>query len=133
MESQNTLSCECSYIIETLKRIDKMQKDAVVSEEQECITCQNSLISFSNNTIPLIIGLRCGGILTGSVGVTSQTASHFKVESIRCNRYITLRLLTIDDGSLSATPYTLTIDGECICYIQCLEPISTTSCNLNTL
>lgn len=133
MENQNTLCNDCSYIIEILKKIDKMQKEAIISEEQECITCQNSLISFANNTIPLIIGLRCGGTLSGNVGTTGQIAYHFKVESIRCNRYITLRLLTLDDSTLSATPYTLTIDGECICYIQCLEPISTTPCNLTSL
>lgn len=133
MEIQKNPCNECSYIIETLKKIDKMQKEAVISEQQECVTCQNSLITFSNNTIPLLIGLRCGGVLTGNIGTTTNSTSYFKVESIRCDRYITLRLLSLENETLSATPYTLTIDGECICYIQCFEPISTTPCNLNSL
>lgn len=81
-----------------------------------------------------MIGLKCGGNLTANIGVGTTTTTYFKVEAIRGCRYITLRLLEAsDDNELVATPYTLTIDGQCICYIQCFNPISTTSCSLQTL
>ena len=134
MEQVNITPCCENYIMELLQRIDKMQKEAVLSEEGNCVTCQNALFSFTNNTVPLMIGLKCGGTLTANVGVSTTTTTYFKIESIRNCRFITLRLLEAsEDNELTATPYTLTIDGDCICYIQCFSPISTTSCNLQTL
>lgn len=130
----NNLEFSDSYIMDLLMRIDKMQKEAVISEEGNCVTCQNALFSFTNNTVPLSIGLKCGGELTAKIGVSNTITTYFKVESIRACRYITLRLLEADDtNTLTATSYTLTIDGNCICYIECFDPISTTSCNLQTL
>ena len=134
MEQINNIPCCETYIMELLQGIDKMQKEAVMSEEGSCVTCQNALFSFTNNTVPLMIGLKCGGNLTANIGVGTTTTTYFKVEAIRGCRYITLRLLEAsDDNELVATPYTLTIDGQCICYIQCFNPISTTSCSLQTL
>lgn len=134
MEQINNIPCCETYIMELLQRIDKMQKEAVMSEEGSCVTCQNALFSFTNNTVPLMIGLKCGGNLPANIGVGTTTTTYFKVEAIRGCRYITLRLLEAsDDNELVATPYTLTIDGQCICYIQCFNPISTTSCSLQTL
>ena len=134
MEQVNITPCCDTYIMELLQKIDKMQKEAVLSEEGSCVTCQNALFSFTNNTVPLTIGLKCGGNLTANIGVDERTTTYFKVESIRNRRFITLRLLEVsEDNTLTATPFTLTIDGECICFIQCFNPISTTSCNLQTL
>lgn len=131
-EKINTECCD-SYIMELLTRIDKMQKEALLNDEDSCITCQNALFSFTNNTVPLSLGLKCGGPLTAPIGLTDITTTYFKVESIRNCRFITLRLLERNNEELTVTPYTITLDGECICYIQCFNPITTTSCNLQSL
>ena len=48
MEQVNITPCCETYIMELLQRIDKMQKEAVLSEEGNCVTCQNALFSFTN-------------------------------------------------------------------------------------
>lgn len=135
MENQMNCNYCDNYLLDTLKRIDKMQKEAIISAEGTCVTCQSLLLA-TNNTLPLSIVSRCSGsYLTLNIGLSAETTTYFRIESIRCDRYVTLRLLSFDEetSSLSATPYTATFDIECICGIQCYEPITTEACNLKSL
>lgn len=130
--NNNNRGCsDRGYIVDTLIKIDRMQKAASINDEADCITCQNSLLSV-NNTVPLSFILCGGAYLTSNIGVADTPTIYYKIEAIRCERYVTLRLLEDTDGVLTATEFTLTLDTNCVCALQCYPPITTTSCNLRS-
>ena len=122
--------CCDNYLLDLLLRIDRMQKEAIVNQETACISCSNSLTTFQNNTLPISFIMKCGGYLTVNIGISTDTTTYFRIESIRCDRYLTLRLLEDVDGTLTATPYTITLDLECVCGVQCFGAISVTPCEI---
>ena len=132
MNTTNPGERYCNTILENIKRIDKAQKRAIIEQTNTCITCETSLLTTAFNTIPLTFTTCCGNRLTGLIDLVGTTTIFFRVEAVRCNRYITVRLLeetTVGDvPTLIETPFTMVIDLECVGSIQCFAPISITLC-----
>ena len=122
----------CNTILDNIKRIDKAQKRAIIEQTSTCITCETSLLTTAFNTIPLSFITCCGNRLVGFIDLTGTPTPFFRVESVRCNKYVTVRLLeetTVGEvATLVETPYTMVIDIDCIGSIQCFSPISITLC-----
>ena len=120
-------SCNCNYIKETVNRIDKIQK-RVISDTTTltCVSCETSLFTSANNTIPVRFTTCCGNPITAVTATDGTTTEYFRIESVRCNRYVTVRLL--DPTATTATLYTMIIDLDCIGTIQCFEPITVEVC-----
>lgn len=130
-QSLEVNKCCDNYILDTIIRIDRLQKEAIINTDSNCVSCNESLIDFTNNTIPISFIMRCGGYLTANIGISTDTTVYFRIEAIRCNKYVTLRLLEVtEDSTLVATNRTLTLDADCICAIQCNPAIFVTPCNM---
>ncbi len=124
---ENETICQ-NYLVETIKRIDKMQKE-IVFEEKKCIDCNHSLMLNAYNTIPVSFAM-CGcNKVIAKMGVKGKNTEFFRIESLRDNRYVSLRLLELSD-SLTATEYIFHLDLECVCSIQCFEPINIDTCDI---
>ena len=66
---------------------------------------------------------------------TVQDSNVFRIESIKCNRYLTLRILEITEDTppvIVATARTVVIDMTEIIGIQCYEPITIEPCTTTT-
>ena len=109
-------------ILDLLKRIDKMQKEAVqLINENSCNTC---IFSPMFNTKPIAV-YTCNGRLEVPTTIDGATlANFFRVENINGDETVVLRLLTVVDGVITCTGYTIVMDINCICYVQCFEPIN---------
>lgn len=133
MPIEISTDCDCNYIKETVAKIDKLQKEVVTVGETRCISCDASLFTSANNTIPVTFITDCGTLLTGLVDITGITTTFFRIESIRCGRYVTLRLLTLDtttpdEPTLTASTRTMIIDLDRVAGMQCHEPITVEVC-----
>lgn len=132
MNTNNPNERICNTILDNIKRIDKAQKRAVIEETNTCITCETSLLTTAYNTIPLTFTTCCGNRITGLIDLEGTTTVFFRIEAVRCNRYVTVRLLeeiTVDEvPTLIETPFTMVIDLDCVGSIQCFAPISITLC-----
>lgn len=127
--------CDCNYIKETICKIDKLQKEVITVGETRCISCDASLFSSANNTIPVALYTECGSAFTGATGLDGATTPFFRIESIRCGRFATLRMLTIETGetpTLTATNRTMIIDLDRVAAMQCHEPIYVEVCSTST-
>lgn len=111
-----------------LRRIDQMQKEAIVSNANAL--CESCLISAMYNTKPISIWVR-GNLFTAYLGLTGNTTAFFRVEEVRGNDTVVLRLLTYEDNVLTCTNYTVIVNIGCICSIQCYAPINCTLNNCN--
>ena len=133
--SFNNDSCSCNYIKETVMKIDKLQKD-VISDTSFCVSCETSLYNSVNNTIPLRLTYCGGTVLEATIGMNGDVTTYFRVESVRCGQYATLRLLSVvgvgDEAVVTGTSYTITIDLDCIGAIQCFEPTTVEICTAST-
>ena len=107
-------------IVDLLKRIDKMQKDAITANAVgSCNTC---IIAPVFNTKPIAVYL-CNEALTVPIGNTTAFANRFRVEEVKGD-VVVLRLLTTTDTELTCTNYTVTVKISCICCVQCFDPIT---------
>lgn len=125
--------CDCNFIKETVLKIDKLQKEVITTVgETRCITCDTSLFNSANNTIPVSFYTECGNLFTGLTDLNGTTTGFFRIESLRCGRYVTVRLLIVDTTgetpTLTATTRTLTLDLNFVSGIQCHEPITVEVC-----
>jgi hypothetical protein len=122
-QNQNALP---GSIKELLVRIDEMQKEAVtLANANGCNTCA---FVPAYNTKPIAV-YTCNGFLT--VPVTpgeAETASYFRVENVKNDETVILRLLTEADGVFTCTTNTITIRISCICGIQCFGSINCQLC-----
>lgn len=131
MSTLPTNDFECNYIKDTVSKIDKLQKEVVTDTLGRCISCETSLFTSLNNTIPVSFNTCCGNPVTGRVGSTETITPFFRIESIRSNRFVSLRLLVSDGGTepvLTATDYIMTVDLDCVSSIQCYTPITVEVC-----
>ncbi|MDE5867964.1 MAG: hypothetical protein K2H02_03375 [Anaeroplasmataceae bacterium] len=128
MPIETSLECDCNYIKETVARIDKLQKEVVTIGETRCVSCDASLFTSANNTIPVTLTSNCGTLFTGLVDVTGTSTAFFRIESIRCGRFVTLRLLVVDGTTVTATSRTMVLDLDDVTAIQCHEPITVEVC-----
>lgn len=135
MSTLPTNDFDCNYIKDTVCKIDKLQKEVVSDTLGRCISCETSLFTSLNNTIPVSFYTCCGNPILGRIGPTDTITAIFRIEALRCNRFVTLRLL-ISDGAaeptITATDYTLTVDLDCVSSIQCYEPITVAVCGATT-
>jgi hypothetical protein len=127
----NTEDFQCNTIKETVIKIDRLQKAVVTNTAGTCVTCETSLLS-SNNTIPVSFTTCCGNRICGLIGTTGATTCFYRIESVRCGKYVTVRLLETTGGALEATPYTMIIDLDCVAMLQCFEAISIVVCSQST-
>lgn len=108
-------------ILELLKRLDKMQRDAVIGNAVD--GCENCMLTAMYNTKPICVYSNCNK-LTAQIGVGGNTTDLFRVEAVRGNETVVLRLLENTNGTITCTSYTVVAKIECICCIQCFEPVN---------
>ena len=129
------IDCDCNYITELIYRIDKLQKEAIDTTDSICIGCEIGLMASMYNTIPISIYTKCQDLFVAIPNLNGDTSNVFRIESIKCNRYLTLRILEITDDTppvIVATTRTVVIDMTEIIGIQCYEPIIIEPCTSNT-
>ncbi len=127
----NTLAVndlDCNFIKETVVKIDKLQKEVVSDSIGRCISCETSLFTSANNTIPVAFTTSCSNPVLGRIGATETKTPFFRIESVRCGRFVTLRLLEGTEGSLTGTDYTIILDLDKVVTIQCFGPITVAVC-----
>ena len=107
-------------IAELLRRIDKMQKDAI--QANAIGTCNTCVIAPVFNTKPIAVYL-CNEALTVPIGNTADLANRFRVEEVKGD-IVVLRLLSLVNDELTCTTYTVTVRINCICCVQCFDPIT---------
>lgn len=107
-------------IAELLRRIDKMQKDAIAANAIG--TCNTCVIAPVFNTKPIAIYL-CNEALTVPIGNTTEFSNRFRVEEVKGD-IVVLRLLSVVNEELTCTTYTVTVRINCICCVQCFDPIT---------
>lgn len=114
-------------ILDLLKRIDRMQKDAVnLDALGNCNTC---IFAPVYNTKPISI-YTCNGLLTvNTTALDTTTTNLFRIENINNDETVVLRLIVVDGDALTCTNNTITIKISCICGIQCFDSITCTLCN----
>lgn len=117
-----------NYIKETVSKIDKIQKEVIFDTTGRCIACEASLFTSANNTIPVRFYTCCGNPITATIGLPETETTYFRIESVRCNRFVTLRLLQVSGDTLEGTNYTIICDLDCVGTMQCLDPISVEVC-----
>lgn len=115
-----------NYILETIRNIDRMQKDIGVDQLSDCISCETSLITLAFNTVPITFFM-CNGspfsALITSVDPAVET-SLFRIESIRDDHYVVLRLI----NETACVSQTCVLDIDCVCAIQCFQAINCANC-----
>lgn len=104
-----------------LKRIDQMQKDAIYTNNNAM--CESCLMGSMFNTKPISIYVR-GILFTANIGLTNVTTQYYRVEEVRGNDTVVLRLLVLEDGVLTCTNNTIVVGIGCICSVQCFDPIN---------
>jgi hypothetical protein len=109
-------------IADLLRRINEMQKAATVANANS--VCDNCLISPMYNTKPIAVYLGCGNRFEAAVGQTGTTANLFRVEDVRGDDTVVLRLLQNVNQEVTCTTYTVVVRISCICCIQCFDPIN---------
>lgn len=117
----NTVTNNATTIVDLLKKIDKMQKNAVIANETDI--CENCMLSSMYNTKPIALTL-CSGQLTALLGSSGTTTNLFRIEAVRGNDTVVLRLLETVEGVITCTTYTVIVKIDCICCIQCFDPIN---------
>ena len=125
----------CDYITDLILRIDKIQKDVLDMGDSVCIGCEIALLSSTYNTIPITIYTTCGDTLTAILDLTEATTNVFRIESVKCNKYVTLRLLEITTDPtpvIVGTNRTMVLDMSKIIGLQCYEPITVEACTSTT-
>lgn len=119
--NNTTINNNVNTIADLLRKIDKMQRNAVLANETD--VCENCMLSSMFNTKPIAITL-CNGNLNALLGATGGTTYLFRVEAVRGNETVVLRLLEITDGVITCTSYTIIVKIDCICCVQCFDPIN---------
>ena len=131
---EQNLDRECNYITDLIYRIDKLQKETIDVSDSICIGCEIGLMTSTYNTIPITIYTHCQDPFTAIPNLNGDTTNVFRIESIKCNRYVTLRLLEITDDTppvIVATTRTVVLDMTEIIGLQCYEPILVEPCTGN--
>ena len=132
----DTTTCDCNYIKESVFKIDKLQKDVQMAEAVgSCVSCETSLFSSINNTIPVTFNDGCCTI-AGKIGLNGNDTSVLRIESVRCNRFVTARLLSVttegETTTVTGTNYTMIIDLDKVTAMQCFSPVNVELCNQTT-
>lgn len=110
-------------ILETLLKIDELQKESLKERKNDCIGCGGSLIAKIYDTKPVSITVGCNEKFTALLGLSCERTEIFRVEQVQRD-CVLLRLLKKENGCVRCTKYTVILELDCICAIQCFEPIN---------
>ena len=110
-------------IAQLLRKIDQLQKEAIIANATN--QCDNCMISAMFNTKPIAIYF-CNSGTRFEVTVNDVTANLFRIEEVRGDETVVLRLLVADDetGEVTCTTYTIVVKIDCIGACQCFDPIN---------
>ena len=116
-------------ICETLRRIEQVQKEALLASAcgRDLTSCDSSLIAAVFNTKPISI-YTSEGIFEATVGPNGPFTRLFRVEDVKGCDVVVLRLLTLENGVYTCTPYTFIFKIDCICCLQCFDPTNCPIC-----
>lgn len=115
-----------NYVLRTLTRIDQLQKEATT--ENKCEGCEGSLVSRLYNTKPISLYMVNGNPLCVTVPTEpTKTTDLFRVESVQYDAVV-LRILYRDCEEIVCTSYTVIVNIDCICCLQCFDPICCEEC-----
>ena len=98
--------------------------------ENGCIGCEGSLFSRLYNTKPVSFVLCGGGRFEAQLGTAADAATTtiFRIQEVKGNSVI-LQLIDYTGETPTCTTYTVILDLDCVCGIQCYSPILCTLCN----
>lgn len=127
---QMTEQFQTPYILRTLQRICQMQKEAIITNH--CDGCEGGLIQTLYNTKPIAIYFSTTNILNAQLpNNPTLTTNLFRVENV-INDCVILRLLvrntTTETPQITCTNYTIVCNINCICALQCFDPICCDEC-----
>lgn len=116
-----------NFIYETVRKIDQIQKEVLL--ENNCTGCEGSLFSRLYNTKPVAFTLCSGELFTAQLGTVANagTTSYFRIKEIKGNSVI-LQLIDYSGDTPTCVNFTAILDLDCVCGIQCFEPINCTLC-----
>ena len=104
-----------------LKRIDQLQRNAIANNALSA--CDNCMMNSMFNTKPINIYCGCN-LFTATFGGATYTL--FRVEEVRGNDTVVLRLLEETDGVITCTTNTIVVNVNAIFAVQCNAPINCT-------
>lgn len=111
--------CEKNCILDTIREIDKLQREDF--RKDDCIGCGGPLIDKIFDTKPVSFTL-CEGKFKANLGAGCDYTDLFRIEDVKKD-CVLLRLLDKKGDYICCTKYTVILKIDCICAIQCFEPI----------
>lgn len=118
--TQTTTAAARDSICELLKRIDKMQREAVTNEIQSrCDTC---ILPITHNTVPVAFWTACGRFEAVDPA-TGNPAGLFRIEEVKGCDTVLLRILRVKCDQIICTDCTCELRIQCICAMQCFDAI----------
>lgn len=115
---------DCIY--ETVKKVDQLQKEAVI--QSACETCEDSLCAQLYDTKPVSFYLSNGEAFKVEVPETHCHTTYFRIQELRGD-CVVLRILTYKDCVWNCTNFTAVLNLKCVCGIQCFPPICCPPCS----
>lgn len=112
-------------ILEQIKKIDQLQKEALI--EEECDNCEGGLMFKLFNTKPVILYLCKGEAFKAEIPGHEECTKYFRIQEVK-GECVVLRLLVKECEKWICTNFTITLKVSCICAIQCLPPICCKEC-----
>lgn len=110
-------------ILDTIRRIDELQRESVKEKESDCIGCGGPLIAKIFDTKPVAFTLCCDETFSAYLGLSNEKTDLFRIEKVMPD-CVLLRLLCRESGAIRCTKHTVILRLDCICAIQCFEPIN---------
>ena len=98
-----------------------MQKEAITNNATAL--CETCLMTAMYNTKPISLYIN-NTLFFANLGLTETQTQYFRVEDVRGNDTVVLRLLVLDEGVLTCTNFTVVVNINCICCLQCFDPIN---------
>lgn len=112
-------------IADLLRQIERIQQEATRNSLGGCETC---MIAQVFNTKPVAIYTCNGRFAVPTDAAETAIANLFRVEDVRGDDTVLLRLITDVDGTLTCTAQTVVMRIDCICSVQCFDPINCPTC-----
>ena len=115
-----------AVIRSTVRKIDQLQKEATL--QSACEGCESSLFATIYNTKPVAFYL-CNGTTFSALipDFSGDTTNLFRIEEVKEDGVV-LRLLRLVDGAVICTNYTVILDLDCVCCLQCYPAICCEEC-----
>mgnify|MGYP000985818489 CR=1 FL=1 len=107
-------------ILQTIRQIDKLQREDF--KKDECIGCGGPLIEKVFDTKPVSFTL-CEEHFKAKLGFSCEETDLFRIEDVMRD-CVLLRLLDKKGECIKCTKFTVILKIDCICAIQCFEPIN---------